>query len=66
MQCNLIRIPCEYKDKNGNVKQSNDYYITFDNGETIAILPKWSVVGKDKRHNDFDRMRALSTKVDRQ
>ena len=65
MQCNLIRIPCEYKDEKGKTHLSNDYYIVFPNGETIAILPKWAVVGSQKRTGEFDRLRALSDKVER-
>lgn len=65
MQCNLVRIPCEYTDEKGKVRKSNDYYLKFENGEYIAILPKWAVIGKDKKPGEFDRLRALSDKVER-
>ena len=66
MQCNLIRIRKEYKNKKGESKVGNDFYLEFENGEVVAIQPKWTET-KDGKPNsaDFLRLRAFSTLKER-
>ena len=55
MNCKLIRLESKFTGKDGKQKTGYDYYLTFENGEYIAIMPKWT-----KNSNDFIRLRAFS------
>lgn len=61
MNCKLFRVPTTFVGKDKKEVRTNDYFIEFENGEYIQIVPKWT-----KNSNDYIRLRAFSDLKDHQ